>query len=135
MLTRIGQIQTRLRHNLATAGTTVTLHWTEKSGGTVDPVTGALIGATEQAVTSGVAAFVHFVGATSSVRMFTEVEEGDLIVDFDPDLDLTNMAGLAVEVGGKRYHPKKVSDRLARHWDVIHAGIKLHQTGLFRVAT
>jgi hypothetical protein len=126
----VGCILARSKLALAEAGTPVTLRWREFQGEvTVDPVTGAKLGESVER-TETVKAHLHFVGAASAVRQHAEVEIGDCIADFAADVELEGKEGLVFEIGGEKWAPKRVSEVLARSWDVVVAGQKLHRTVL-----
>lgn len=136
MRTNLPFILERMELNLAESGTDIALKWMATTGGTPDPVTGAVVGGSSTPQTETVKAFVHFVQpGTSAVKMFNEIELGDVIFDFGPNVTLEGRTQLAFELAGVRYVQKDISDKLAKSWDVIFQGQKLHRTVLCRRAT
>lgn len=116
------------------AGTAITLRWVERSGGELDPTTGAMLGGTATSREATVRGFVHYVGATTSLRQFREVEVGDAIVDLPPDATVDGLPELRVEIGGATWVPKDTGERLQRFWDAIEQGQRLTRTLLLRKA-
>lgn len=117
-------------------GTVLVVSWSEFSGTTIiDPVTRATIG-TGSRVTKRMNGFVHFVqiGATA-VKVFNEVEVGDVIVDLPGDAEVDGKVDLRFEIAGESYVPKVVSERLAKSWDAVVGGVRLSRTLLLRKAT
>lgn len=136
MRSNLGFILDRVALNLAESGTTITLRWQTLTGGTLDPVTGATVGATRTAQSETVKGFVHFVQiAQSGQRIFNEVEVGDCIVDLDPAVTLEGRDGLYFEIDGQRWVAKQFSDKLGKSWDVVAAGQRLYRSVLLRKAT
>ena len=84
-------------------------------------------------------ALVHAVSApgAAAVRKFTEVETGDMILDFDAGIDLTldGRQKMRFNVLGQIYELKPVSDKLAATWDVTIGATQLFRTVLLRKAT
>jgi hypothetical protein len=129
-------ILSRIPANLAESGTDVIIGWDEITGGTVDPVTRSIVGGTVTPQTATVKAFLHFVGiATSGVRQFNEMEAGDCIADFAPDVDLDGKTNLTFTINGEVWMAKELSQRLAKTWDVQAQGQKLFRSVLLRKAT
>jgi hypothetical protein len=129
-------ILSRIPANLAESGTDVTLHWTTLAGGTLDPVTGATVGATPTAQTEAAKAFLHFVQiAQSGQRIFNEFEVGDCIADFAPTVTFEGREQLWFEIDGQRWVAKQFSDKLGRTWDVVMQGQRLFRSVLLRKAT
>lgn len=124
----------RLALNAAESGTTVTLRWTQLSEVTEDPVTQAKLGVPTP-MTAAVRGFVHFPSATSAVRMFTEVQVGDCLLDLPAEVELEGLDGLVFEIDGERWLPKAVGEKLAAHWDVLVNDQRLYRTVLLRKAT
>jgi hypothetical protein len=136
MRTNLPFILERMDLNLAESGTDVVLKWMATTGGTPDPVTGAVIGGSSTPQSETVKAFVHFVQpGTSAVKLFNEIELGDLIIDFGLNVTLEGRKQLGFEVAGLRYVQKDISEKLAASWDVIFQGQKLYRTVLCRRAT
>lgn len=104
---KLAQKRAKLRTKLD--GTSITLRWTEWPNGkpTEDPTTGATPvndaepTKTPVLCTATVRAFVHFISPTTSgYRKFSEMQEGDAIVDFPLDLlRITDAGDTSLEVG------------------------------------
>lgn len=137
MRTNLPKILQRQRVNRALNGTDVTLAWTETAGGTVDPLTKAVVGGTVTPRRETVKAFVHTVQiATSSVQQFNEFENGDLILDLAPETVLEGRAGLTFTLpNGDVWVAKKIGDRLGRTWDATVQGKQLYRSVLLRKQT
>src|SRR5262245_13818937 len=102
------------------ARTTITLRWNELSPVQTDPTTGDQLG-TAVAKTKEVKALVHFVAPTTSgVRMFAEIQAGDAIIDFDPDVDLENKPGLVFSFAGQDWVQQKVGKDVEASWDAYY---------------
>ena len=135
MRTALPTILRRIPLNLQESGTDVTLTWTEFSGATTDPVTGARSGGTATTKTTKVKGFIHEVSATSVVRQFAEIEAGDAIVDLAGDVALDGKEALRFTIDGRQFVAKEIPEKLARSWDVIFRGKRLHRSVLLRKAT
>ncbi len=130
--TNIARIIARRGTNLAGRGTPVLVRWRQKTG-PVDPITGAAEIDPEQTLL--VQAFFHTVApGAHSVRLFTEIETGDVILDISPEVDLSH-PGLVFEVGGKAYVQKPLGDKLAAAMDTRVRGMDTFQTVLLRLQT
>lgn len=135
----IGQIKKDIARAFASAGTSVIITWEEWPDGTVpDPVDGTMAGSPIQKTLTA-PALVHAVSApgAAAVRKFTEVETGDMILDFDAGIDLTldGRQKMRFNVLGQIYELKPVSDKLAATWDVTIGATQLFRTVLLRKAT
>jgi hypothetical protein len=138
---------------LAAAGVDVDISWREwPAGTTTDPVTQSRTGPTVNGVVQGpvsksqvVRGLVHFPepGANSAVRQFNEVEVGDAIVDFPPDLVLEGKDNLQFvfldrtgnPIDGQVWVAKPISETLARTWGALVGGQRIWRTVLLRKAT
>lgn len=139
MRTRIPYIAGRLKQAMNSPvgpGTSMVVSWSEFSGTpTIDPVTQSTIG-TGTRVTTRLSGFVHFVQiGSTAVKVFNEIEVGDVIVDLPGDVDLNGKIDLRFEIMGEAYVPKLVSDDLAKNWDAVAGGVRLTRTLLLRKAT
>lgn len=136
MRSNLGFILDRVALNAQESGTEIVLHWQTLSGGTVDPVTGATVGATRTAESEPVKGFLHFVQiAQSGQRIFSEVEVGDCIVDLPQAVTLEGRDGLTFEIDGAMWVPKQFADKLGRTWDVVAQGQRLFRSVLLRKKT
>jgi hypothetical protein len=133
----LGWIMQECQLTLVENGTDVVVRWIATVGGTQDLTTGAIVGGTRSPQTETLKALVHTIPAASftTVRLFNEIEVGDMILDFGPDVALEGREQLSFEVAGIRYVQKEVSDRLAKSWDVIIQGQKLLRPVLVKKAT
>lgn len=105
---------------LYTHGAEVTLRWQTVTSGTLDPTTGAMVGGIVLEHSGTSRAFLHTVSpATSELRMHEEVEIGDVIIDFPPDVDLSGKEALRFDIGGDTYVQKRVGGPATRHFDVL----------------
>lgn len=119
-------------------GADVTLRWQTVVSGTLDPTTGAQVGGIVLEHSGTVKAFLHTVSpATSELRMHEEVEIGDVLLDFAPDVDLSGKEALRFDIGGDLYVQKRVGGPASRHFDVLSTpgGGATFRTVLARKAT
>jgi hypothetical protein len=73
-------------------------------------------------------AFVHFVEPVKSgYRSFTEIETGDVILDFLDDVNLPR-TGAKFIVDGETYVQKEVGNQLSLYWDLIIEGQRHFRT-------
>jgi hypothetical protein len=162
MPSNLAFIKHRLRLKLQgavdqTGGSDVFVYWTEVTGGSADPVTGAVVGGVETPVSGVLRAFGAEEPARTVLRQFSEIKAGDLILDIDPDglvnlfpqqvladghqlsgtITLDNIAdkGVRFEWGGQVYDQAQVGEELARAWNVIIGNQRLGRTLLLRRAT
>lgn len=130
-----GEILLRMKRAVIERGTTVTLNWVERTGGTPDPVTGATVGGTVTPRTADIRALVHSIEAISQLRRFVEIEAGDMIVDFLPDADIDGKENLRFTVNSQGYEQKALGGDLARAWDVMFGEVEGFRTVLLKRAT
>lgn len=117
----------------------VTLRWTEVTGGTVDPVSKAILGGTSSAKIEVIDALVHWpqVGGSTAARNFAEFDDGDVIVDISVETMtryITGKADLTFEIGGVQYRQKQAASRLAASWDGMAGKSPLARPILLEVA-
>jgi hypothetical protein len=148
-----GDMQADILRELGQNGTMITLRWNEvAAGATPDPVDGTLPASALIPQTAVAYAFIHQIAMAgrSGVKQFNEVEEGDLILDFGPDVPL-DPPSLAVSSGAasardlvflvpipggqKAYVAKDIPEKLAQSWDVTVQGRQLMRSVLVRVKT
>lgn len=116
--------------SLAREGVPVELRWTSTVSGTLDPTTGYLVGSVTIEHSGTIEpALVHFVSpASTALKLFEDVEVGDLVLDFRPDVALEGKEGLRFHLPtGEVYVPARTGMRTARHFDVV-AGPGAHTT-------
>lgn len=141
MRSRIQFIAGRVTQNLAESGTPVRLAWNVwPADAGRNPVTGMFPGP-PTARREEINAFVHFVGATSAVRQFNEIQIGDAILDLSPAVRLAGREGLVYLLPSgpdgelEPWSNKPMSSQLANFWDTQQQGQRLFQTVLLRKAT
>jgi hypothetical protein len=133
-------IAARIKSFIARQGRdAVTLHWSEVTGGAIDPVTKARIGGTSTPKSQVVDALVHWpqVGGSTAGRNFAEFDDGDVIIDVSAETLSQYIAGvsdLSFEIGGVRYRQKQASGRLAASWDGMAGRTPLARPILLEVA-
>lgn len=129
----IGRIAARRGAALHAHGTPVTMRWQEGIG-SPDPVTGAWaeMGPEQSQV---IRALVHTVApGAHAVRLYAEVETGDILIDIDPAIPV-DKPGTTFEVDGIKYVQKPVGNELAGAMDVVVNGIRTFRTLLLRRQT
>lgn len=112
----------------------VILRWTQRVGGTRDPVSRALVGGTETAMTETVQALVHTSPPSSAERMRVEVAAGDVMLDLPGSVDWTDREGLSAEIGGLRYVPKTRAQVVAQAYESRVGGQVLFTTTVWQRA-
>jgi hypothetical protein len=136
MRTELAFIKQRMGQALAEGPSTpVTIRWSEVAGGVMDPTTKSIVGGVVTAKNAVANAFVHFVQPGGlAVREFQEVETGDAVLEFMPDVALEGaaMRDVTFEFNGAKWETKPVSERLAQSWDVFVRGERLYRTVLVR---
>jgi len=133
--TNLALIRRRIVLVLGRSGSNIVLTWTTYAGGAIDPVTSQRTGATATVQTQTVKGLVHFAAAMSTVRQFAEIEVGDCIVDFAPDVELDGKEALRFTIDGRLYEQRQVSGKLAAAWDALVGNTRLFRTILLRLAT
>jgi hypothetical protein len=101
----------------------VTVSWQKPVDGSQprDPALEGTAPATET-VTLERKAFVHFVEPSKSLsRQFTQIETGDVILDFLGDVVLPRDGAVFI-VNGERYIQKDVGKQLTEFWDLMIEG-------------
>jgi len=141
----IGDILAEIARELHQNGSPIVLQWNTLSGGTLpDPVDGTVPASALTAQTATHHAFIHQIAMAgrSQVKKLNEVEEGDLILDFAPDVPLPEVGGqrsevrdLVFVVNGKPYVAKDISEKLAQSWDATMQSHRLMRSVLVRVKT
>ena len=141
MRSRIDFIAGRVETNLDESGTPIVLAYNRWPEGVVrDPVTN-LYPVDPQPVRTPVNALLHFIGATSVVRQFNEIQMGDCIADLSPKVNLRSLDGLCYLLPTGQngelepWSNKPMSSQLAAFWDTQQAGRRLFQTVLLRKST
>ena len=141
MRSRIDFIADSIAGNLEESGTPIVLAWNVWPSDSVrDAVTNVPSGSPTEA-REDIGAFVHFVGASSAVRRFNEIQVGDAIADIAPTINLIGRDGLVFllptgPLGAlEKWTNKPMSSQLAAFWDTMQAGRRLFQTVLLRRGT
>lgn len=115
--------------------TPIVLKWLDYTDATRDETYHSLNSGTATLMSGVVNGVVHVVGATTSLRQWSEIQTGDAIIDFAPDVDLSGKEGLRFEFGGKLWAQKNIPDQLVAAWDVIERGETFEQTIVVSIAT
>jgi hypothetical protein len=112
---------------LNTAQVTVSYEKAVDGSGPIDPALEATAPATTT-VNAQYPAFVHFVEPVKSgYRQFTEIETGDVILDFLDDVALPRTGAIFV-VDGETYVQKEVGNQLTQFWDLMIEGQRHFRT-------
>ena len=141
----------RLRLALKNSGSDLIVSWVETDGGTVDGVTGALLGGLQTPVSGVMRAFAVEEPARTVLRQFSEIRAGDLIADVDAEgrielfdnqprsgvVALDDLAGKGARFdwGGETYSQADIGEDLARSWNVVVCNVRVGRTLLLRRAT
>lgn len=126
-------------------GTEVAVTWVETAGGTLDTVTGAVVGGVQTPASGVIRALGVEEPARSVVRQFAEIQTGDVLLEMDAaglvakadgsTVALDNLDEPRFQWGGNWYVQKEVGAELAATWNAVVAGQKLYRTLLLRRAT
>jgi hypothetical protein len=108
-------------------GTDVMLQWRVYAPGySVDPVTQEIAGVFSVATKKVRAVGVYFVSASKTgLRTYTELETGDVIIDFPATVPIDNLAHLEFVIEGEVWRQKTLGPAIAKAWDAIVGGIPL----------
>lgn len=120
MRSNLGFILDRLPLNIAESGTDILLHWSTVTGGTFDVTTQTTEGGVKSAHSTTVRALaVHFIQDAASWRIqgYNEVQVGDKIVDFGPDVALEGKAELRFEIDGELWTQRPLGGNPAKSFD------------------
>ncbi|RYD50148.1 MAG: hypothetical protein EOP85_00160 [Verrucomicrobiaceae bacterium] len=80
--------------------------------------------------------FVHYVNIhTTGYTRHTEIQSGDVILDFPGDVSIDGREGLEFVIGGKIYVQKNGGKELAESWDVRCNGVPVTRTVLATLKT
>ncbi len=136
--------QRAVLRNLAARGNTLVVRWTESSGGTLDPATEAMVGATNTILSGQIKAHIRSSEPKNVERKFAEVQAGDLVCDIAPDglVDIypgqiiTGQVGLEVirDKGveffwqDRCYKQKEVGSRLNEIWSTVIGDAPIDKT-------
>lgn len=113
---------------LNTAQVTVSYEQPVTGSAPVDPALESTTPATTTVTAPPQPAFVHFVEPVKSItRQFTEIETGDVIIDFIHDVVLPR-TGAKFVIDGETYVQKEVGNQLAQYWDLIIQGQRHFRT-------
>jgi|GEM_PF-6266889 len=115
----------------------VVLRWrsTTNPDAAYDPELEGSIGAGSiEEGTDTIRALIHYVNpGTTGFQRYSELEEGDVILDIDAGYDLSGKDDLRFTIGGTNYVQKKVGKSLARSWDVRFGDDAVARTILLRI--
>jgi hypothetical protein len=93
-------------------------------------------GTTYPELTATKKAFIHYVNIhTTGYTKFTEIQTGDVILDFPGDVEIDGLENLQFEIadasgGSKIYVQKNGGKELAESWDVRCNGLAITRTVL-----
>lgn len=128
---RITRVMKRMHKNGIANSGPVVLRWRTRTGssGSYDPHLQVSKAGTAYAEASETKiAFIHTVNIhTTGYTRFSQIQTGDIILDFIGDVTIDGREGLEFEIGrvgntpGRLYVQKNAGDELAQSWDV-HAG-------------
>lgn len=129
-------------------GSNVGVGWTEYSGGTTDPGTGAAVGGTATRRTGVLRALVYEEPARGVLRQFAEIQAGDVILDVLPDatvqpddgtaaIPLTDLAALHPRFiwNGATYVPRDLGRALLSAIDATVGLTPISRSIVLRPAT
>jgi hypothetical protein len=156
MATNLDFVEYRMRLRLRgtvnlTGATDVIVNWTQVDGGTLDAVTGAMVGGVQTPVSGVIRALGMEEPARTVLRQYAEIQAGDVILEVNPhgmvemlpnqpvsgvvSLDDVSGQGVRFEWGGRLYAQAEIGEDLAQAWSVIIENRKLYRTLLLRRAT
>ena len=102
--------------------------------GAADPVMGA--DGTPTPHREVIKAFLHFIRPASSViRQFTEIETGDCVIEYSPEIRLEGRQELRFIIEGIEWSAKPMSEDLREVWDSVFAGRRLYTVLLLKRST
>lgn len=132
-------IKARLAQTVAGRGTVLTVYWETALGGALNPSTGALTGSAVTLFSGTLTALAVETVPSYALRQFQEIQTGDLIVDCQPDPQVTLCAGQSIsgtlplssladsgvefEFNGRLYAQAKITDKLADIWALTVQGV------------
>lgn len=159
MRSRLAFQNSRMQLNISApgqGGTTLIVRWDQKDGGSFDPTTGGLAGASVVAASGTLRGFVYEEPGQSVLRMNAEIQTGDLIIECLPDapvtlltilpgitsatLPLAQLDSPIFELNGQRYSQSKVGRELKLAWDTTQEDaegnvVRLERTIVLRPET
>jgi len=111
------------------------MRWTALTNVSIDPTTGNQIG-TAVAKSKEIKGFVHFVSPSSSgMRIYSEIEIGNAIVDLLPGEDIDGRQDTVFEFADQQWVQKEVGKGLALAWAALFGDQRLHRTVLLKLKT
>lgn len=107
----------------------VLVRWRPKPAG-FDPLLESSYAEPEAEQTATLRGFIHFVQPLKSgIRLFAEIQEGDVIVDLPGDATLPqDAAEVSFDIAGARYVQKDVGAALGEYWDTVIGGRRMTRT-------
>ena len=125
-------------------GGTLTVLWTLRTGGVLNPSTGALVGATETLNSGTLLAVAVEEPARTVLRQFAEIAVGDLLVTLMGEPCVVRADGTSLPLSGvaaydpwfvwqgREYSQKEISTQLRTLWNDGVQGVKLSSGLLLR---
>lgn len=136
MRVNVAKVRRRYAQGLQRHGVDVTLHWKQKSGGTVDPTTGFTPNQIEVDQQATVRAYVDYVKPGDRRLEFHQAFEiNDVVLDFQDSVVLDGRQELYFEIEGKSYVPKHLGDKSPESWGAVIDGHRIGRTVLARLRT
>lgn len=133
MFSMVGFVAERMGYNCGQEGTVVVIRWSETTGGSVHPLTGAVVGGTKVNQVLTVRGFTFWPTAEQIKRARWEsVVVGDCVVDLPPGVWNDVKGDAWVEVDGVRYTPSRTGENLSAGLDVLQGGVRLMRTMLLK---
>jgi hypothetical protein len=69
------------------------------------------------------------------IRHFTEIETGDCVIEYSPEIRLGGRQELRLVIEGIEWAAKPMSQDLREVWDAVFAGRKLYKALLLKRST
>lgn len=107
--------------------TSIVMHWNDIGTPVLDAISGTSVGTAtpKQKTFKG---FFHEIGATSTIRIHTELQVGDAVIDLPSDVDVDGKSDVWFEVSGRAWVQKDVGGKLSQSWDVVYQDIRFART-------
>lgn len=115
--------------NIAIKGDDIIVSWDQfQDGWTTDSSTGQRIGTATRA-SKKIKALIHYVGpATSGIRIYSQVQIGNAILDLDPSAAIDGLENVRFEFGDAIWTQKEVPEELTKSWAAQFHGQKISRS-------